>query len=138
MTLRIVTRGNGGSEKQEVKIEDIAVFDIRSLSLFTPYKRWASAIMRYHTDLNCLLQAAKSQQALPNEFFVPDLWEPSLHLPKEEREMLIDMWHLGHDLAESVGYQMGFPFDYVRNKVGGVVYVLWPDNSVLKGASNGA
>jgi hypothetical protein len=43
-------------------------------------------------------------------------------LPKQDREMMLDMWHLGHDLAEGIGYESCYPEDFIRNNVGGTVF----------------
>ena len=53
---------------------------------------------------------------------MPDLWDTSLHLPKQEREMMLEVWHLGHDLARGIGYEISDPVDFIRNEVGGTVY----------------
>jgi hypothetical protein len=36
---------------------------------------------------------------------------------------MLDVWHLGHDLAEGVGYVHCDRQDYVQNGVGGARYV---------------
>jgi len=37
--------------------------------------------------------------------------------------MMLDMWHLGHDLAIGVGYESGDMMDFIRNNVGGTVFI---------------
>jgi len=66
----------------------------------------------------------REDRELPEEFFVPDLFNTGIRLPKEEREMMLDMWHLGHDLPIGAGYESGDPLDFIRNDVGGTVFVL--------------
>jgi hypothetical protein len=123
MALKKIVRAKGGTREREVHIADIVVPDVRSSPLFLPDERWISAVARYYDDLTSLLTAIREDRQLPREFFVPDLWDTSLRLPNEEREMMRDMWGLGHDLARGVGYEDGDPADFIRNGVGGTVYV---------------
>jgi hypothetical protein len=80
-------------------------------------------VARYYEDLQLLLAVVRAGLELPEEFFVPDLWDTSIKLPPQEREEMCDMWHLGHDLARGVGYSAKSSDDFIRNGVGGTVFV---------------
>jgi hypothetical protein len=123
MAIKSIMRAKGGSAEREVRVADIVVHDIRSSPLFLPDVRWIYAVEHYYEDLGLLLGAVRADLDLPAEFFVPDLWDTALRLPAQERELMLDMWHLGHDLARGVGYRPGDPGDFIRHDVGGAVYV---------------
>lgn len=123
MPIRSITRAKGGTAEREVNIDDIKLHDVRSSPLFLPDERWIKAVSVYHDDLRLLLAAVRQDLDLPDEFFVPDLWDTAIKLPGEEREAMLDMWYLGHDLARAVGYTRAHDNDDVRNGVGGAVYV---------------
>src|ERR1022692_986308 len=91
--------GKGGTAERIVKINDIALKDVRSYTLFLPDERWINAVARYHEDLAMLLSVVRNDLGLPSEFFVPDLWSTATKLPANEREEMLDMWLLGADLA---------------------------------------
>jgi hypothetical protein len=118
-----IIRAKGGIAERQVAITDITIADVRSFTLFLPDERWIGAMARYHEDLSMLLAAIKADYALPEEFFVPDLWDTAMKLPSGERELMIDVWTLGKDLADAVGYVRGDMADFIRNGVGGTVYV---------------
>lgn len=122
MATKKIVRARGGTREREVDIADIIVPEVRSSPLFLPDKRWIGAVARYYDDVTGLLAAIREDCQLPKEFFVPDLWDTSFRLPKEEREMMLDIWELGHALARSVGYGHADPTDFIRNRVGGTVY----------------
>ena len=121
MAIKSIIRAKGGTQEREVQISDIVIYDIRSSPLFLPDERWIPAVERYYED-RLLLGAIRAELALLREFFVPDLWDTGIKLPAEEREMMLDMWHLGHDLAQAVGYRETDRGDFIRNGVGGRVY----------------
>jgi len=123
MPIKSIIRAKGGRDEREVQIADIVIHDIRSSPLFLPDERWIKAVERYHEDLGILLGCVRAGLELPKEFFVPDLWDTSTKLPAEEREMMVDMWHLGHDLATGVGYHSADATDFIRNGVGGTVFI---------------
>lgn len=123
MRIESIIRAKGGTGRREVRIESIVIHDIRTSPLFLPDERWIGAVARYHDDLVALLEAVREDTELPEEFFVPDLFHTAILLRKEEREMMLDMWHLGHDLAIGAGYESGDPMDFIRNDVGGTVFV---------------
>jgi hypothetical protein len=123
MAVRSIVRAKGGTCEREVLLSDITVTDIRTSPLFLPDERWVVAVSHYYNDLNLLLAAVRVDLELPSEFFVPDLWDTAIKLPAEESEQMLDMWYLGRDLAESVGYTLGDPLDFIRNGVGGSVYL---------------
>jgi hypothetical protein len=123
MPITSITRANGGTRQREVAVSDIVVADVRCSPLFLPDERWISAVSRYYDDLSALLSRVREDAGLPAEFFVPDLWDTANKLPGEERELMLDMWLLGHDLARGVGYTRTDTQDDVRNGVGGSVYV---------------
>ncbi len=122
MAVKSIIRAKGGTGEREVSIADIVIYDVRACPLFLPDERWIGAVSRYYDDLVALLAAVRADGKLPEEFFVPDLWHTSILLPTQEREMMLDMWHLGHDLAEGVGYEICCPVDFIRNNVGGAVF----------------
>ena len=128
MAIKSIIRAKGGTRERDVRVSDIVIYDIRSSPLFLPDRRWIPAVERYYEDLGLLLGAVRADLDLPTEFFVPDLWDTSIRLPAEEREMMYDMWLLGGDLAKGVGYRPGDPGDFIRNEVGGTVYV-WKGES---------
>ena len=121
--IRGIIRAKGGTAQREVLIADITVADVRCSPLFLPDERWIAAVSRYYDDLCALLDAVRADAELPIEFFVPDLWSTANKLPGEEKELMLDVWHLGHDLAEGVGYSPSDSPDDVRNCVGGTVFV---------------
>ena len=123
MAIKTIIRAKGGTAEREVPVSDIEIYDIRTSPLFLPDERWIVAVERYYEDLGLLLGAVRADLELPAEFFVPDLWDTGIKLPAEERGMMLDMWHLGHDLAEGVGYTRAEPADFIRNGVGGTVYL---------------
>ena len=123
MTIKSIIRSKGGTEEREIQLSDIVIVDIRTSPLFLPDERWIGAVARYYEDLALLLAAARAGLELPAEFFVPDLWDTSTKLPDEEGEMMCDMWHLGHDLARGLGYEVRDPIDFIQNGVGGSVYL---------------
>ena len=123
MRIESIIRANGGTAEREVRIENIMIHDIRTSPLFLPDERWIGAVVRYYDDLVALLEAVREDMEIPEEFFVPDLLHTAIRLSKEEREMMLDMWHLGHDLAIGAGYESGDPMDVIRNDVGGTVFV---------------
>jgi hypothetical protein len=123
MRIESIIRAKGGTEEREVRIENIVIHDIRTSPLFLPDERWIGAVARYYDDLVALLEAVREDMEFPEEFFVPDLFHTGIRLPKEEREMMLDMWHLGHDLAIGADYESGDVMDFLRNDVGGTVFV---------------
>jgi len=123
MAVKSIVRAKGGTLEREVQVSDIVIHDIRTSPLFLPDERWIHAVQRYYEDLGLLLGAVRAGLDLPTEFFVPDLWHTSMMLPAQERQMMLDMWLLGHDLAQGVGYSKADPGDFIRNGVGGTVYV---------------
>lgn len=125
MAITSIIRAPRGTNRREVQLADIVVPDVRSSPLFLPDKRWIAAVSRYFVDLNLLLASARAGLTLPAEFFVPDLYDTATKLRAEEKEMMLDMWHLGGDLAEGLGYSA----DYSRSQetvdgVGGTHFVL--------------
>jgi hypothetical protein len=122
MAITSIIRSKGGTGEREVQIADIVIRDIRTSPLFLPDERWINAVARYYEDLVLLLGAVRACLELPDEFFVPDLWDTSTKLPPQERKEMRDMWHLGHDLARGVGYEVRNPADFIRNEVGGTVF----------------
>jgi hypothetical protein len=123
MAVKSIIRSKGGTREREVQVSDIVIYDIRTSPLFLPDGRWINAVVRYYEDLGLLLGAVRADLDLPAEFFVPDLWDTSMRLPAQEREMMLEVWNLGHDLAKGVGYSPADPGDFIRNDVGGRVYV---------------
>ena len=123
MALKSIIRATGGSAEREVQVADIVIRDIRALPLFLPDERWIGAVERYYEDLGLLLGAARADLELPSEFFVPDLWHTAIKLPPEESESMLDMWHLGSELALALGYETADLRDFIRNGVGGTVFV---------------
>lgn len=123
MPVTSIIRAKNGTKRREVSISDITIADVRSYTLFLPDKRWILAVARYHEDLSMLLAAVKAGYDLPMEFFVPDLWDTASKLPPAEYEQMLDVWLLGGDLAEGLGYVRGGIRDFIRNGVGGTVYV---------------
>ena len=123
MRIKSIIRAKGGTAEREVRIENIVIHDIRVSPLFLPDERWIGAVARYYDDLVALLEAVREDMELPEEFFVPDLFHTAILLRKEERDMMLDMWHLGHDLAAGAGYENRDPMDFIRNDVGGTVFV---------------
>jgi hypothetical protein len=123
VAIKSIVRAKGGTAERKVPVSDIVIHDIRSSPLFLPDERWIKAVVRYYEDLGVLLAAVRADLELPSEFFVPDLWDTAIKLPTQEREMMLDMWHLGHDLARGVGYGLADVTDFVRNGVGGTVYI---------------
>src|SRR4029077_6504943 len=85
--IKSIIRAKGGTREREVRVSDIVIYDIRSSPLFLPDERWIPAVERYYEDLGLLLGAVRADLDLPAEFFVPDLWDTSIRLPGEEREM---------------------------------------------------
>lgn len=122
MAVKSIIRAKGGTAEREVRIADIVIFDIRAFPLFLPDERWIGAVSRYYDDLVSLLATVRADGKLPQEFFVPDLWDTAIKLPRQDREMMLDMWHLGHELAKGAGYKNGYPADFIRNNVGGSVF----------------
>ena len=122
MAVKSIMRAKGGTAEREVSIADIVIYDVRAFPLFLPDERWIGAVSHYYDDLVGLLAAVRADGKLPEEFFVPDLWHTSILLPLQEREMMLDMWHLGHDLAAGIGYESYYPEDFIRNNVGGTVF----------------
>jgi hypothetical protein len=123
MAIRSIIRAKGGTDEREVQVADIVIHDIRASPLFLPDERWIAAVARYYEDLGLLVGAVRADLDLPSEFFVPDLWDTAIKLPAQERAMMLDMWYLGHDLADAVGYTRAGPADFIRNGVGGTVYL---------------
>jgi hypothetical protein len=105
MAIKSIVRAKGGTAEREVQVSDVVIYDIRTSPLFLPDERWIYAVERYYEDLGLLLGTVRADLDLPAEFFVPDLWDAAIKLPAQEREMMLDMWHLGHDLAKGVGYR---------------------------------
>jgi hypothetical protein len=70
-----------------------------------------------------LLSVIRNDLGLPEEFFVPDLWDTSTKLSESERREMRDVWTLGHDLAAALGYKQ-CSYDDLRNGVGGSAYKL--------------
>ena len=122
MAVKSIIRAKSGAARREVSTADIVIHDVRACPLFLPDERWIGAVSHYYDDLVALLAAVRADGKLPQEFLVPDLWHTSILLPMQEREMMLDMWHLGHDLAEGIGYESCYPADGIRNKVGGTVF----------------
>ena len=126
MTKSII-RARGGTAEREVQLSDIIIQDIQIIPLFLRPRRkkqWIAAVVSYYEKLKLLLRVAQEESSeLPNEFFVPDLWHPSQELPKEEREILLDMWGLGHDLCRGLGYTHSSSLPN-ENEVGGTTYIL--------------
>jgi hypothetical protein len=75
-----------------------------------------------------LIAAIRADLSLPEEFFVPDLWHTSNNLPAAECELMLDVWHLGSDLAKALGYKRSEPEDFIRNNVGGTVFIKPKDS----------
>lgn len=101
--MKTVVLNQGGTRERVVPLSEIQIIDIRPLALFVPRPDWVSAILNYYPDLVNFLDVLLRGKSLPRQFFVPDLWHPSRVLPKQEREMLLEMWGLGHDLARNAG-----------------------------------
>jgi len=124
MTIKSIIRAKGGTAEREVRLSEIVIPDVRALPLFLPDERWIGAVARYYEDLGLLLGTARAGLPLPREFFVPDFWDTSIKLPSQDREIMLDVWHLGHDLARGLGYKPTDSDDFIRNGVGGTVYVV--------------
>jgi hypothetical protein len=123
MAIESIVRARHGTGRREVRISEIVVHDIRTFPLFLPDERWIAATARYYDDLVGFLDAVRADRELPAEFFVPDLWDTAVKLPHTERELMLDVWQLGHDLARELGYDSSHDQTPVRNEVGGTVYV---------------
>ena len=106
MAVKSIIRAKGAAGEREVGIADIVIYDVRACPLFLPDERWIGAVSHYYDDLVALLATVRADGKLPQEFFVPDLWHTSILLPMQEHEMMLDMWHLGHDLAKGIGYNL--------------------------------
>ena len=115
MAIESIIRSKGGKSEREVQLSDIAVHDIRTSPVFLPDERWIGAVERYYNDLCSLLATIRAGLSLPDEFFIPDLWDTSNKLTEGEREMMLDMWHLGYDLAKAAGYQLTDVKGFARN-----------------------
>jgi hypothetical protein len=126
MAIKSIIRSPEGRARREVKVSDIVIHDIRASPLFLPDKRWIAATARYYEDLSLLLAAVRADLELPGEFFVPDLWDTAIKLPAQERDAMLDVWGLGYDLAQAVGYTRAEAGDIFRNDVAGAVFVRVP------------
>ena len=123
MPIKNIVRAKGGVAQREIQLSDVKIHDIRVFPLFVPDERWINAVARYYEDLSILLASVRSDLQLPEEFFVPDLWDISTKLSAHESELLRDTWSLGHDLACSTGFQrLVTQMPFTRNGVGGTLY----------------
>src|SRR5262249_8582701 len=124
MPIMTIVRAKGGEAPREIPLVDIKIPDIRAFPLFLSDDRWISAVARYYEELTNLLAAVRAGQELPEEVFVPDLWDASTKLPAQESELLRDAWSLGHELAGAAGYsRAAVAMPSTRNGVGGSLYL---------------
>lgn len=124
MPITRIVRAQGGDDERELHLADIKIPDIRVFALFLRDERWVTAVATYFEELNMLLAAVRSNIDLPEEFFVPDLWDVSTKLPAQESEMVRDTWSLGHDLACATGYRRSAAeMPWARNGIGGTIYL---------------
>ncbi len=110
--MQTLIRAPGGTARQEVAVSEIKIPDLRPFALFHPNARWVRAIPRYYRDLCRLLFSARIDKDFPDRIWIPDLWHAAMQLHGDERETLLDAWHLGHDLVTALGYTDG-PFCFV-------------------------
>lgn len=124
MPIKSIIRAKGGDEQRVLHLADVLIPDIRVFPLFLGDERWLTAVARYYEELSMLLAAVRSNIDLPEEFFVPDLWDVSTKLPAQESELLREVWSLGHDLACSTGYRRSVAeMPCTRNGIGGTMYL---------------
>jgi hypothetical protein len=124
MPIKSIVRAKGGEAKRELPLAEIMIPDFRVFALFLADARWIAAVARYYKEVSMLLAAVRSNLDLPEEFFVPDLWDISTKLPAQESELLRDTWSLGDDLACSTGYRRSIgEITFMRNGLGGTLYV---------------
>jgi len=114
----------GGDSLREVRLSEIKILDFRVFPLFLPDERWIKAVAVYYEELTLFLASVRLDLHLPEEFFVPDLWDIVTKLPAQESEILRDVWYLGHDLASSAGWKRAVTeVPLTRNAVGGTIYI---------------
>jgi hypothetical protein len=124
MAITSIVRAMGGDSLREVQLSEIKILDFRVFPLFLPDERWIKAVAVYYEELSLFLASVRLDLHLPEEFFVPDLWDIVTKLPAQESEMLRDVWSLGHDLASSAGWKRAVTeVPLTRNGVGGTIYI---------------
>ena len=122
---RRLVRNPHGSMRREVPLADVAIADVRSYALYLPNKdkHWINGVTRYYEELSLFLAAMQAGLELPESLYVPDLWHLATRLaPGEEREQVLDVWSLGHDLGESVGYAKAYPQDFEDYPLFGTIF----------------
>lgn len=99
-----VVRNPNGKARHEVSLGSVTIPDIRHLAVGHPNVRHRREMLSYFRDVTALLFAARIDADYPPRFFVPDLWFAGVSFAREASDQVLEAWHLGHDLAEALGY----------------------------------
>jgi hypothetical protein len=117
MKYESIIRSRGGTAEREIQIGDLVVPDVSS-STAIMLNAERTDIYRLYDDVTTLLNAVRSGTNMPDKIFVPDLWHTAIKLPPREQEVVLDLWHLGHDLAKETEYELDSAQDKATNGFG--------------------
>jgi hypothetical protein len=99
---KFIVLNAGGTAEKEVNIAEIGQLDFAHLALYLPTPSLQKVLDQYQEDLVALVEAIVNDTILPNKFLVPDLWQSSCNLPKQEKDKMREVWALGHNLANAI------------------------------------
>lgn len=131
MPLETIVRSRGGTAQRVVHIRDIVVPEVPEVQQVLFNQNWLLSAKALQTDLAILAGELCAGHAPSRDLFVPNYWKDLRALPRVQRELLEELWHLAHDLGKEILIYDHNRWRVVKDGVPGMIYWVKSQAAIL-------
>ena len=120
--IREIVRSRGGTAERVVAVSEISVPTLPNEINYVVFEAWVHSAYKLHNDVNRLLSELQNGVKPTANLFIPNYFKATLELPEAEEEILLELWHLAHDLGKETMVRNLSEFRVTQNNVDGHIY----------------